>query len=132
MGSYLRTIGMVLTVVVMAVSIYTFINYYQSVASLKQDNTYKQFMYNSLNKGNVRLNGAGDLYAGDISGYYADENGNYQQLNYEIIKQIALNSKIDGEVEYQLLYNTSDESYYLHVKNKDVDSVLRFSLEQGV
>lgn len=131
MSTQVKSIGMVLVVMAMIFSMFSFVSYYQSVASLKQDNTYKQFMYNALNMGTVRLNGAEELYNGNISGYYADDNGNYQQIDYEIIKQLALNSKIDGSVEYELIYNTSDKSYYLHIKNETVDSVIMFSLEQG-
>lgn len=130
MGEYLRSIGLYSAMFVMVFTLAGFIFYYTDVSSLKQD-TYKEFMYSSLNKSTIRLEGLSGLYNGDINSYYLDENGDYSQLNDEIVKQIGLTSKSSGKVSYELLYDQAANEYFLHLKTSDVDSVVKFKLEKG-
>lgn len=130
MGEYLRSIGLYLALFVVTLTLVGFLNYYLDVNSMKQD-TYKEIMYFSMNKAVLRTQGAEELYNGDIGAYYSQEGEGYKQLDIEIVKQLALASKVDSKLEYELLYNQSSKEYFLHIKSDQVDSVIKFVLERG-
>lgn len=130
MSDYLKTIGLYIAMFVMVFTIAGFIRYYSNISSLKQD-TYKEFMYTSMNKSELRLNGSGPLYEGDFDTYYLDDDGTYAQLNYEIMKQLALTSNVDSSLEYEFIIDRSTNSYFIHIKSEEVDTVLKFKIERG-
>lgn len=130
MSDYLRSIGLYLAMFFMVFTLAGFIFYYTNVSSMKQD-TYKDFMYSGMNKSTLRLQGAEELADGNLNAYYLDTNGSYNQLNNEIIKQIGMQSKFSGAIEYELIFNSYTTEYFLHIKSSEVDSVIKFVLEDG-
>lgn len=125
MAEYLRSIILYLAMIVMVFTIAGFSTYYSNVSSMKQD-TYKEFMYTSMNKSALRLIGVEGLYEGDFNTYYSTE-----ELDYEIVKNLGLTSKVDSSVDYEFIYNTATNEYYLHIESDEVDTVLKFKLEKG-
>lgn len=130
MGEYLRSIFLYVGLMVMVFTIAGFSNYYLTVASLKQD-TYKNFMYAGMNKSVLRLEGASDLALGDVTSYYLDSEGEYTQLQNELIKQLGLTSKTASKVDYELLYDANTYEYFLYLEADGVESVIKFKLEDG-
>lgn len=130
MSEYIRSIALYIAMFVMVFTIAGFSTYYSNVSSMKQD-TYKEFMYTSMNKSKLRLEGAEDLFGGDFNAYYLDSDGSYSQLDYEIVKQLGLSSKVSGKLDYEMIYNYATNEYFLHITSTDVDSVLKFTLEEG-
>lgn len=125
MGEYLRSIVLYLSMMVMVFTIAGFSTYFSNVSSMKQD-TYKEFMYTSINKSALRLVGVEGLYEGDFNTYYSTE-----ELDYEIVKNLGLMSKVDSRLEYEFIHNRATNEYYLHIESEDVDTVLKFKLEKG-
>ncbi len=130
MSEYLRSIGLYIAMFVMVLTIASFSRYYSNVSSMKQD-TYKQFMYTAMNKSEVRLNGSKPLFDGDFEAYYLDETGGYTELNYEMVKQLAISSNVSTSFKYELIVDRASNSYFVHIKADDVDTVLKFKLEEG-
>lgn len=130
MSTYIRTIVIYSAMFLMTFTLAGFVIYFSNVSSQKQD-TYKEFMYSGMNKSTLRLQGAEDLANGDINAYYLDSDGTYTQLNNEIVKQISIASKVDTKLTYELLYKTTTQEYFLHIESTQVDSVIKFKLENG-
>lgn len=130
MSEYFRSLGVYAAMFVITFTIAGFVMYYSDVSSLKQD-TYKDFMYSAMNKSALRMQGAEPLANGAFDAYYLDSDGTYQQLNYEMTKQIALASKTNEKIEYEIIRNIYTNEYYLHIESSDVDSVIKFVLEDG-
>lgn len=130
MSGYLKTMILYLAMFVMVFTIASFSRYYSNVSSMKQD-TYKEFMYSGMNKSALRLNGSEPLYNGDFDAYYLDDDGQYTQLNYEIIKHLSLSSNVTTSLDYELVVNRTTKEYYVHIKSDDVDTVLKFKMEEG-
>lgn len=130
MSEYIRSIALYIAMFIMVFTIAGFSSYFSNVSSMKQD-TYKEFMYTSMNKSKLRLEGAEDLYDGDFNAYYLGSDGTYSQLDYEIVKNLGLFSKVSGKLDYEMIYNYETNEYFLHIISSDVDSVLKFTLEEG-
>lgn len=130
MSEYFRSLGLYAAMFIMVGTLAGFIIYFSNVNSQKQD-TYKEFMYSGMNKSTLRLQGAEALANGDINAYYLSPDGTYDQLNTEIVKQISIASKVDTKLTYELLYQTTTNEYFLHIESTEVDSVIKFKLEDG-
>lgn len=130
MSEYFRALGVYGAMFVIVFTMAGFIFYFSNVSSMKQD-TYKDFMYSGMNQSTLRMEGAEGLANGDFNAYYLDSDGTYSQLNNEFIKHISLASKQDTKFEYELLVNKESYEYYLHIQSSDVDSVIKFKLEDG-
>lgn len=140
MSSYLRSMGFFLAIFFMIMSLFSFISYYREISSVKQD-TYKEIMYYGMNRGTLRVDGAGDLYmpceeeetcdgVSVISEYY-----DLEALEYEIEKQLAIDSKTNMTLNYDLLYSEEYNAYYLHItsaSSTEVDTVIKVELEKGI
>lgn len=130
MGTYLRNFGFVFAMFFMVFSLYSFIVYYTDSRSMKQD-TYKEILYSAINQSTIRLHGAEGLYEGSINDYYLDSSGSYSALEYQIVKQLGLNSKSASALEYEFIRNNMTGAYYIHITTDDVDTVMQITMEEG-